>query len=74
MQVRVTLHSVLKNGQFAQGKVALADGATLRDLIAALGIQVEEVGVITVNQQIAPYAQRLAEEDQISILPFISGG
>lgn len=74
MSVNVKLYSVLKQGRFEETEIEPGGGSTLRDLIAALDMKVEDVGVITVNGKVGSYKQKLNQGDQITILPFILGG
>ena len=74
MRVTVKLGSVLSLNRFEKGKVDLPAGTTLRDLLAHLNIAVEEVCVAMVNGQSGAYNQVLADNDQITLLPFIAGG
>jgi molybdopterin synthase catalytic subunit len=60
----------------------LADGAQVKDLVAALDVQHPNLGellrekkvVVSVNQEIAHWETALGESDEIALLPPFSGG
>lgn len=74
MKVKVNLCSILSLNRFEEADVTLPAGATLRDLLTKVEVSVEEVSVAVVNGKSGSYNQELAEGDQVSLLPFISGG
>ena len=54
--------------------VELTDGSKARDLVRRLGIRLEEVGVLSINDRQAALDQQLKDGDVISIIPPIGGG
>ena len=54
--------------------VELADVSDAADLVRQLGIRLEEVGVLSINDRQAALDQRLKAGDVISIIPPIGGG
>ena len=74
MDIIVKLYSVFRQGRFEEEEMELAGGATVRDLITELDINVEEVGVVIINGEIGTYKRELNNGDKITLLPFISGG
>ena len=79
MRVIVHLHTILQK-QTPQGLmrklvVNLSAGASLRDLLAVLDMQVDEHNTLFVRQgQIIEPEVLLNEDDEIHIIPAISGG
>ena len=54
--------------------VELTDGSKARDLVCLLGIRLEEVGVLSINDRQAALDQQLKGGDIVSIIPPIGGG
>ena len=54
--------------------VELTDGSTAGDLVDLLGIRLEDVGVLSINDRQAALDQRLKNGDIVSIIPPIGGG
>ena len=74
MNVEVELFEPLKCRRPADGRVRLADGARVSDLLAALGIGVDAVGVLMVNRQDGRFDQELHDGERVTIIPLIGGG
>ncbi len=74
MEITVRLASVLREGRFAEGRLDLAAGANLGQVLPALAIGPEEVGAAFVNGRQAGYGQVLAPGDVVSLLPQLDGG
>ncbi len=72
IQVQVKLFLHLRKNQIQT--VELADGSNARDLVRQLGIRLEEVGVLSINDRQAMLDQQLKGGDIISIIPPIGGG
>jgi molybdopterin converting factor small subunit len=54
--------------------VEIAEGATLRDLVALLKIPTEETRILFVNGIIQEPDYRLKSDDEVGIFPPIGGG
>ncbi|MGD8663124.1 MAG: MoaD/ThiS family protein [Desulfobacterales bacterium] len=54
--------------------VELTDGSKAMDLVRILGIRLEDVGVLSINDRQAALDQQLKSGDIISIIPPIGGG
>ncbi len=72
IQVQVKLFLHLRKNQIQT--VELKDGSNARDLVRQLGIRLEEVGVLSINDRQAMLDQQLKGGDIISIIPPIGGG
>ena len=72
IQVQVKLFLHLRKNQIQT--VELTDGSNVRDLVRQLGIRLEEVGVLSINDRQATLDQQLKSGDIISIIPPIGGG
>ena len=72
IQVQVKLFLHLRKNRIQP--VELRDGSDARDLVRQLGIRLEEVGVLSINDHQATLDQKLKAADIISIIPPIGGG
>jgi sulfur carrier protein ThiS len=76
MQVSVTLWGNLRRFA-AEGRGAatmqLGDGATIEDLMAAMGAE-HEVYAAAVNGKVVPLSTRLMANDRISLFDHLHGG
>ena len=72
IQVQVKLFLHLRKNQIQT--VELTDGSNVRDLVRQLGIRLEEVAVLSINDRQAMLDQQLKGGDIISIIPPIGGG
>ncbi len=70
VQVKLFLHLRKNQSQI----VELTDGSKARDLVRLLGIRLEDVGVLSINDRQAALDQQLKSGDTISIIPPIGGG
>jgi sulfur carrier protein len=70
VQVKLFLHLRKNRNQ----TVELTDGSNAGDLVRLLGIGLEEVGVLSINDRQAALDQQLKGGDIISIIPPIGGG
>jgi sulfur carrier protein len=70
IQVKLFLHLRKNRSQ----TVELTDGSKARDLVRILGIRLEDVGVLSINDRQAALDQQLKSGDIISIIPPIGGG
>lgn len=79
MRVRVHLHTILQkstpDGVVRELEVELEDLATLGDLVALLGLSVDDENTLFVVQgQISNLNYELAHGDVVHCIPAISGG
>ena len=70
VQVKLFLHLRKNRTQ----TVELTVGSKARDLVRLLGIRLEDVGVLSINDRQAALDQQLMTGDVISIIPPIGGG
>lgn len=80
MRLFANLRQRLPEAPRGRGRVALADGASLQDLLDALAIAPAQAQMVLVNGEKAPReraareAIRLAPDDSIAIFPPLAGG
>ena len=79
MHVRVLAFGTLKDSLGSEPfALDLPGGATVADMLARLGVQVpaiEELGIaVSVNTEYATRSQVLADNDEVGLLPPVSGG
>ena len=72
IQVEVKLFLHLRKDRIQT--VEVADGSDAGDLVRQLGIRIEEVGVLSINDRQATLDQCLKDGDAVSIIPPIGGG
>jgi molybdopterin converting factor small subunit len=72
MRVQVKLFFHLRKDRIQD--VELADGSDAAELIRHLDIRLEDVGVLSINDQQATLDQKLEDADVVSIIPPIGGG
>ena len=72
IQVEVKLFLHLRKNRIQT--VELTDGSDAGDLIRQLSIRLEDVGVLSINDQQATLDQKLKDADIICIIPPIGGG
>jgi sulfur carrier protein ThiS len=75
MQIRVKLMGTLKARTPPGGALEVADGATIDDVLRALGIASPALRVFTVNGQFERDRNRvLAADDELTAVPPVGGG
>ena len=74
MDVEVRLFESLKKHQPEGGKVRLAAGSRVSDLLDALAISTDDVGVLMVNRADGRFDQLLQNGDVVTVIPPIGGG
>ena len=75
MRIHTKLMGVLKDKTPASGQLDLPEQATIDDALTALDIPGESVQVFTVNGQLERDRHRtLADNDELAIIPPVSGG
>jgi sulfur carrier protein ThiS len=74
VDIEVALFETLKSRSPADGRVRLPVGATVSDLLAALGITAADVGVLMVNREDGRFGQELHDGDRVAVIPPLGGG
>lgn len=75
MKVTVKHFGSLKQDPYhTPTEVMLASGATVEDLLAAIGIDKDDVGILVVSGKPATFGQQLRENDLVTLIPHIGGG
>jgi len=74
MDVEIRLFESLKKHQPEGAKVRLASGSRVTDLLDALGISMDDVGVLMVNRSDGRFDQPLRNGDVVTLIPPIGGG
>ena len=74
MQVEVRLFAGFRKGRPPRQKMDVPDGAVLRDVIAGLGIPVEQVTLRLVNGRHCDLDKPLHPDDVLSLFPALAGG
>jgi molybdopterin converting factor small subunit len=79
MKVRVKLHAILRKFLPAGSEdntavVEIADGATVADVVAKLGIPEKHAGMLVCGDDYLQPTTKLADGQEFSIFPPIAGG
>jgi len=74
MEIEVALFETLKSRSPAGGRVRLPADATVSDLLAVLGIDPADVGVLMVNREDGRFDQQLHDSDRVAVIPPLGGG
>ena len=74
MEVTVNLYSSLRKGNEPFEKVQLQQGGNVTDLLRELNIELSEVEVVVVNGSLSQFDTQLNSQDQVVLIPFVSGG
>jgi sulfur carrier protein ThiS len=77
MYIQVIASGYLKKFTQSDSSVAsieIKEGATIRDLVTLLELPEEESFIIAINGQLVPFGHTLQPDDQVRIIPPVSGG
>jgi sulfur carrier protein len=74
MDVEIRLFESLKKHQPEGVKVRLTEGSRVTDLLDALGISMDDVGILIVNRSDGRFDQQLQAGDVVTLIPPIGGG
>jgi sulfur carrier protein ThiS len=75
MQIRLKLMGALKARMPPGGALEVADGATIDDVLRALGVDPQTVHAFTVNGRFErDRARALAPDDELTVIPPVGGG
>jgi len=74
MDIEIRLFESLKKHHPEGGKVRLAAGSRVNDLLDALGISMDDVGILIINQSDGRFDQLLRNDDVVTLIPPIGGG
>ena len=74
MQFKVKLFAYFRDNRFKEKLSDYPKGTTVADVVAALGINLDEVGILMINSRHCDPAQELQEGDQLAIFPLVGGG
>jgi molybdopterin converting factor small subunit len=74
MQLTVKLFAYFRDNRFKHQQMHFAEGTTVKEIILALGVPLEEVGVTMINSRHCELEQVPGEGDQVAIFPAIGGG
>ena len=74
ISVHVTLYAYLRDGRFHEADVEVPPGSTVSDLLARLGIDQGDAGVLMVNGRAGSFNMQLSPKDRLTVIPPIGGG
>ncbi len=74
MKIWISLYASLKEQRFENKIMEIKDGATVRDILPVLHLEIEDVAVVVVNGKSGTYKQLLQEGDRVTLIPPLAGG
>ena len=74
MQITVKLFANFRQGRFKVREESYPESTAVADVIAALGLDLQEVGAIMINSCQTEPEHLLEEHDTLAIFPIIGGG
>ena len=78
MQIEVRLYATLRRYALSAAEgvlnVDVPEGGKAADVIASLGVNVDEVHILMINGVSSPLDQVLVEGDRLGLFPAIGGG
>jgi molybdopterin synthase sulfur carrier subunit len=74
MKITVKLFATFRAGRFKQDQRGYPDGTLCRQVVADVGVPLEELGMILVNGRHAALDQVLNDGDSLSLFPLLGGG
>ncbi len=74
MKVTVKLFAYFRDNRFTEEVHEYPDTTTVSEVIGALGINIDEVGVTMINSRHCLLDTQLKEQDSLGIFPMIGGG
>ncbi len=74
MKVSVKLFAFFREGRFKIEEREYPEPTTVSEVVAGLGIDPEEVGVLMINSRHCQFETLIEEGDSLAIFPVIGGG
>ena len=76
MRIKIKTFSFLREklGDKSELTAEVADGTTVGELLIKYGFNEEELSIVYVNKVIAEQSDALKNNDEVTIVPIISGG
>jgi molybdopterin synthase sulfur carrier subunit len=74
MKVRVKLFATLQRGRFKTSVQEYEEGITVAEVCRTLGISMNKVSIIFINNTHADHDRILQENDELALFPPIGGG
>jgi len=74
MKVRVKLFATLQKGRFKTSEMEQDEGITVAEVCRILGIPMNKVSIIFVNNTHADHDRILQKNDELALFPPIGGG
>jgi len=74
MQIRVRLVGLFKNGRFVEETRTYPEKFRVDQVVAALDLPREHLGIVLINGRHAELDAQLAEGDALTLLPVFDGG
>jgi len=74
MHITVKLFAYFRDNRFKIEQRVIREGTTVGDIVDALGIDREEVGVLMINSRHTEFTVQPEEKDVLAIFPVIGGG
>lgn len=73
-RITVKLFAYFRDNRFKQEEREIDEATTVGDIVDALGIDRQEVGVLMVNSRHSEFSYRPAAGDVLAVFPVVGGG
>ncbi len=75
IEIRLKLMGMMRDKTPPDGKLRLSDEATIQEVFETLDIAIADVQAVSVNHQFEHnFNRRLTADDELAILPIVTGG
>lgn len=74
MKITVKLFAMFREGRFKVAEQEYTEGTDCRQVVAAVGLTEDELGILLVNGRHAQLEQVLHGGDTLSLFPLVGGG
>ena len=74
MVVTIKLFAHFRRGRFKETLQVLPPGTLCGEVLAALGLEAGEAGIVLVNGRHADLGRELSDRDTLSLFPLVGGG
>jgi molybdopterin synthase sulfur carrier subunit len=74
MQITVKLFATFRVGRFTIENCEYPEGTTVKDVVTALSLPEEKLGILMINSRHVDLDRVLAEGETLAIFPLVGGG
>lgn len=74
MKITIQLYATFRNGRFKEDLRDYTEGITSREVVADVGLNEGDLGMVLVNGRHAALEQALSHGDKLALFPLLGGG